>query len=147
MASMICYRCSCLPSSFLSGLSPQFHAEDFGTGFVYDALWELMTAVTAIIIAKWYSVLLYTIYLRYLHFLTPAFTASIPELYGLVLACRAAGFCAVVPALLQHKWKWLWPFHAVHHAAGNESVPLSGSTLSMLWLLSPFGFFSCSLRD
>jgi len=117
LASMICYPMLMLAILLLERIIPAVPTQKtFGTGFVYDALWELMTAVTAIIIAKWYSVLLYTIYLRYLHFLTPAFTASIPELLRLVLAVALLDFVRWFQHLLQHKVKWLWPFHAVHHA-------------------------------
>lgn len=117
LASMICYPLLMLAILLLERMIPAVPTQKtFGTGFVYDTLWELMSSVTTIIVAKWYSVLLFALYLRYLRFLTPAFTASIPELLRFVLAVALLDFVRWLQHLLQHKVKWLWPFHAVHHA-------------------------------
>ena len=146
LTSMMCYPLLMLAILLLERIIPAVPTQKtFGTGFVYDALWEMMNAVTSIIVAKWYSVLLWAFYVRYLRFLTPAFTASIPELLRFLLAIAMLDFAGWLQHMLQHKVKWLWPFHAVHHAQREMNLfsserlhivdTMVGVTAGLLFLL------------
>lgn len=86
------------------------------TGMVHDVLWVLIEAVVELFFVGWYVGLLSAAYARYLSFLTLNVAGSLPVAVRLVIGVVVMDFLRWCQHWLHHHVRWLWPFHAVHHA-------------------------------
>lgn len=86
------------------------------TGLVHDVLWVLIEAVVELFFVGWYVGLLSAGYARYLSFLTLTVAGSFPMAVRLGIGVVVMDLLRWIQHWLHHRVKWLWPFHAVHHA-------------------------------
>ncbi|HVT87742.1 MAG TPA: sterol desaturase family protein [Tepidisphaeraceae bacterium] len=117
LASMLIYPFALLAILLLERVMPAVPSQrTLSNGLVHDALWVIVEAVVIVVFLGGYGRILYGLYDRYLSFLTLPLAGALPPLVLLVIGAIILDLMRWCQHWLHHHVRWLWPFHAVHHA-------------------------------
>ena len=117
LTAMLFYPVGLLTILFLERRFPAVPTQrTLSTGLVHDALWVLIEATVTFVVVTWYSRTLHAFYARHLGCLTLTMAQSLPMWARLVIGVLVLDLARWCQHWLHHHVKWLWPFHAVHHA-------------------------------
>lgn len=123
LPSMLIYPFAVLGIFILEWLYPAVPTQKtLSTGLINDACWVIIRSVLAVFVVSAYGRLLFSMYREHLGFLTLSVADSWPTTLRIVIAVFLLDLTQWFQHWLHHNVKWLWPFHAVHHAQREINV-------------------------